>query len=88
MQSRRSPLAEQIGRLIRDARHAQNLPQEELALAAGVSTRTISSIERGALGVQLNTLLRILSVLGMTLEVRPTPAHRTTLEPDPPRHLG
>jgi transcriptional regulator with XRE-family HTH domain len=64
-------LSEQIGHRIRDERRAQGLTQEELALAANVVTRVIHYVEHGSVQPRLDTIERILSVLGMKLEVVP-----------------
>lgn len=64
------PLTEQqIGQTIREARREQRLTQEDLAFAAGLSTGTLHNIEHGKLSARVDTLQRILSVLGMTLEI-------------------
>lgn len=71
----RDPLqAAEIGRRVREARDALGLRQDELALAAGVSTRVVHQIERGKPTSRLDTLLRVVNALGLTLEV----AVRTT----------
>lgn len=53
------------GPLIREARQAQNIGQQELADMTGVSRRTIGSIERGDSVAQTKVLERILVVLGL-----------------------
>jgi y4mF family transcriptional regulator len=63
--------AERIGRCAREAREALGLRQDELALAAGVSTRLVHTIETGKPTSRLDSLERILAALGLTLEVRP-----------------
>jgi len=45
------------------------LRQDELALAGGVSTRLIHQIESGKPTSRLDTLVRVLEALGLTLEV-------------------
>ncbi|HEY7829257.1 MAG TPA: helix-turn-helix transcriptional regulator [Solirubrobacteraceae bacterium] len=69
-----------MGRTIHEARKAQQLTQVELALAAGISTRALHSIEHGTLSPRLDTLQRILSVLGMTLEIAVRPTRRMSSE--------
>lgn len=66
-----SPAVE-IGRRVREARDSLGLRQDELALAAGVSTRVIHQIERGKPTSRLDTLLRVLGALGLTIDVIPT----------------
>lgn len=57
-------LAEQCGRLIREARERQGLRQEQLARKANVSRTVVSLLERGkATAVQSNTLDKLLAAL-------------------------
>ena len=63
-------LAEQLGRTILRERERLELRQDELALAAGVSTRVIHQIENGKTTSRLDSLVPVLDVLGLTLEVR------------------
>lgn len=62
-------LAREIGLRIREARRAQNLRQDELAIASGVSTKTIHNIEHGYSGTGLDTIIQVLSVLGLDLDL-------------------
>lgn len=55
-----------IGEVIRTQREALHMTQAELALAVGVSPRTVGSYERGAVEPSLGLLLRI----GRALRVR------------------
>jgi y4mF family transcriptional regulator len=64
-------LASEIGRRVRASRKAAGLRQDELATAAGVSTRAVHTIENGKATARLDTLARVLGVLGLTLELRP-----------------
>lgn len=66
-------LAQDIGRSLRAARRRERLTQEELALAAGVSVRTLSSIEKGSPSARLDGVARALQAVGLTLVV--TEAH-------------
>jgi y4mF family transcriptional regulator len=59
----------EIGRRVREAREALGLRQDELALAGGVSTRLIHQIESGKPTSRLDSLVRVLGALGLTLEV-------------------
>jgi transcriptional regulator with XRE-family HTH domain len=54
------------GPLIRAAREAQGLKQEDLADQARTSRRTLGSIERGDSVAQHDVLSRLLDVLGLT----------------------
>jgi len=59
----------EIGEAVRRARRGQGLAQEELALAAGISTKTLHNVESGTSGMRVDTLLRLLRVLGLGLEI-------------------
>lgn len=75
-----------IGEAVRKARREQSLSQEELALAAGISTKTLHNVEGGTSGMRIDTLLRLLRVLGLGLEIsaRAPSALLRRPEPDPP----
>jgi y4mF family transcriptional regulator len=77
--------AEGIGLRVRERRRELGLRQDELAVAAGVSTRAIHQVEHGKSTSRLDTLTRVLDVLGLALTVtersRVAPAHPE----DPPR---
>jgi HTH-type transcriptional regulator / antitoxin HipB len=70
--------AEQIADAVRRARNALGLRQDELALAAGVSTRLVHQIESGKPTSRLDSLAPVLQVLGLELRVSerrgPTPS--------------
>lgn len=61
--------AQDIGERVRKARAELGLRQDELAVAAGVSTRAIHQIEHGKPTSRLDTLSRVLDVLGLDLNV-------------------
>lgn len=63
--------AARIGDAIRAARETQELRQDELALAAGVSRRLLVAVEAGKPTAQIDGVLRILAALGLTLVVAP-----------------
>jgi len=58
-----------LGKAVRRARRSRGLRQEDVALSAGTGARFVGELERGKPTVQLATTLRVLQVLGMTLEV-------------------
>ena len=62
-------VAKEIGRRVREAREGLGLRQDELALAAGVSTRLVHQIETGKATSRLDGVVRVLAALGLTLEV-------------------
>jgi transcriptional regulator with XRE-family HTH domain len=57
----------QCGEKIRQAREKQDLLQRELAVRAGLPTRTIGRIERGEVDVRLGTLQKIADALGLKI---------------------
>lgn len=59
--------AERIGETVRNSRTALGLRQDELALAAGVSTRAVHQIEHGKPTSRLDSIAPILDVLGLEL---------------------
>lgn len=59
---------ELIGARVRGARARAGLRQDELAFAAGVSTRLVHAIEVGKPTVRVDGLVRVLGALGLTLE--------------------
>jgi HTH-type transcriptional regulator / antitoxin HipB len=61
--------AEAIGEAVLRSRRALGLRQDELALAAGVSTRAIHQIEHGKPTSRLDSLAPVLAVLGLRLRV-------------------
>jgi HTH-type transcriptional regulator / antitoxin HipB len=61
--------AQEIGRRAREARTELGLRQDELAVAAGVSTRAVHQIEHGKPTSRLDVLSRVLDVLGLELQV-------------------
>ena len=56
------------GREIRKRRRAQDMTQEQLAEAVGVSVSFIGHIERGARVMSLNTFVRICRALGCAID--------------------
>ena len=67
------PDASPIAAEVRRARHEQKLRQDELALAAGVSVRSVHQIEAGKPTIRLDVLQRVLNALGLSLSVAPRP---------------
>lgn len=63
----------EIGWAIKDRRSELGLTQEQLAEAAGISSRSLWSIELGRNpGVQLDKLTAVLGVLGLDLSISPS----------------
>ncbi|MBO9524087.1 MAG: helix-turn-helix transcriptional regulator [Nocardioidaceae bacterium] len=71
-----SPAA--LGQAVRRARRAADLSQVELADLAGLSRLVVTRLETGQANVTLDSLLRVASVLGMTLEATWDPSAATT----------
>lgn len=76
----------QAGIFVRRARMAQGMTQRQLAEKAGVSERSVLSLEVGdATGIRLDKLLAILDALGACLAVpdTPEPDRQPTSTPSP-----
>jgi len=61
--------AHSIGISVRRAREDLGMRQDELALAAGVSTRAIHQIESGKPTSRLDTVFPVLAVLGLKFKI-------------------
>jgi HTH-type transcriptional regulator / antitoxin HipB len=61
--------SKRIGTKVRDERRRQGIDQAKLALIANVAVRSIHRVEKGEPTVRLDVLVRILSALGLELEV-------------------
>jgi y4mF family transcriptional regulator len=59
-----------IGRIVRLHRKSSGLTQIELARMAGIGKSAVFNIEKGKSTVRLDTLLKVLSVLNITLQVK------------------
>ena len=66
-------VATDIGRAVREARRAQGLRQDELALVAAVSTRAVHQVEAGKPTSRLDVIERIVAALGLRLGVEQRP---------------
>jgi len=62
--------SKQIGRIIIFHRKKSKLTQKQLADLAGVGKTVVFDIEKGKETIQLNSLLRVLSVLNIKLEMK------------------
>ena len=62
--------SQRIGQRVREARHEQRMDQATLALVANVAVRSIHRVEHGEPTVRLDVLTRIVSALGLELDVR------------------
>lgn len=61
--------ARAIGERVRRAREELGMRQDELALAAGVSTRAIHQIESGKPTSRLDTVFPVLAALGLKFRI-------------------
>ncbi len=59
----------EIGNLVRRARRALNLRQDQLAGAAGVGLRFIVDLEAGKPTAQIGKVLQVLEAVGCTLTI-------------------
>lgn len=58
-----------IGQRVRDERRRQGMDQRTLAMVANVGVRSIHRVEHGEPTVRLDVLTRILTALGLRLDV-------------------
>lgn len=70
-----------IGQEVRTRRADLGLRQRDLADLAGVSERLIRDIEGGKPSLRLDTLLRVLDVLGLRLTLGTYDALRGSVQP-------
>jgi y4mF family transcriptional regulator len=61
--------SDKIGAIIHERRVYLNLTQNDLAEMAGITFKSVSEIELGTRNPTLNTLNRILDVLGLAISV-------------------
>jgi len=61
-----------------DARNEKKISQRKLEELSGVRQSVIARMETGQTNPKLNTLLKVLAQLGMTLAVVPTSARQNT----------
>jgi transcriptional regulator with XRE-family HTH domain len=61
---------QKIGKIIQERRDYLNLTQKDVAEMAGITFKSISEIELGIRNPSINTLNRILDVLGLELSVQ------------------
>jgi HTH-type transcriptional regulator / antitoxin HipB len=65
-----SSFSESLATEVLRRRRELGLKQVELAELAGCSTRFVHTVEAGKPGLRLESLLRVLAVLGLRLEVQ------------------
>ena len=67
-----------LGNVLRQARKARNLTQDDLAERAGIWQRTVSNIETSASGAKIDTIFDLLAALDLELHIVP----RSKMTPD------
>ena len=80
--------AAEIGKIVRAARRAQGLRQDQLAGAAGVGVRFVSELERGKATVRLEKVLAVLSTLGCRVRVELPGGAIAASEGEPAPRIG
>jgi hypothetical protein len=60
----------QIGKIIQERRDYLNLTQKDVAEMAGITFKSISEIELGIRNPSINTLNKVLGVLGLEISVQ------------------
>jgi HTH-type transcriptional regulator / antitoxin HipB len=66
---RSHPTPERIAEAVRAERKRQGLDQRTLALVANVGERSIYRIENGEQTIRLDVLVRVLTALGLQIDV-------------------
>jgi transcriptional regulator with XRE-family HTH domain len=61
---------QQIGKIVQERRDYLNLTQKDVAEMSGITFKSISEIELGRRNPSINTLNRVLDVLGLILSVQ------------------
>ena len=61
--------SEEIAAAVVAARRRQGLTQEELAMAAGVSTRTVHRVESAHPTLRIDSALKVLDALGIGIRL-------------------
>ncbi|MBQ8480423.1 MAG: helix-turn-helix transcriptional regulator [Akkermansia sp.] len=60
----------ELGVIIRERRRKQGLTIAELSMMVPCSPRLLGELERGKRGVSVAIILRLLSLLGLTVDIR------------------
>lgn len=63
-----STLKVQFGQQVRELRRIQGITQENLANAAGLTTESISNIERGVFGPRFENIEKLAEALNVTVK--------------------
>jgi HTH-type transcriptional regulator / antitoxin HipB len=65
---------------VRDRRRALSMTQAQLAANAGVSRRWLSDLEAGKSTAEVGLVFKVVSALGLFLDVRPEPEDSIDLD--------
>ena len=79
--AKRSLTPAEIGDIVRTARKAAGLRQDELAGASGVGLRFIVDLEAGKPTAQIGKTLQVLAALGCSLDITPPPEPKGARKP-------
>jgi y4mF family transcriptional regulator len=60
---------DQLATAVRTVRRRQGMDQSELAMAAGVSTRTVHRVENAHPTMRIDSALKVLEALGIALRL-------------------
>ncbi|MGV2841162.1 transcriptional regulator [Vibrio cyclitrophicus] len=60
-----------LGEVIKEKRTQNRLTQSEAAFLAGLSKQTYRKIEEGRSDMQMKSLMKVISVLGINILIRP-----------------
>jgi y4mF family transcriptional regulator len=61
---------QKLGNLVRTARKAQKLTQEQLAAMAGVGVRFVREMEQGKETCHIGKVVRVIAMLGLNIHIQ------------------
>jgi y4mF family transcriptional regulator len=70
----------ELGEFVRDQRRAAGLSQHDLAVRATVSRRWLSDLEAGKPTAEVGLVFKVVSALGLSVDIRPRPAPEIDLD--------
>jgi HTH-type transcriptional regulator/antitoxin HipB len=72
--------ARELGEYLRDQRRSAGLSQHDLAVRATVSRRWLAGLEGGKPTAEVGLVFKVISALGLYLDVRPLPEPQIDLD--------
>jgi HTH-type transcriptional regulator/antitoxin HipB len=72
--------ARELGEYVRDQRRSAGLSQHDLAVRATVSRRWLAGLEGGKPTAEVGLVFKVISALGLYLDVRPLPEPQIDLD--------